>query len=1200
MKLINRIDQGTSAMTACPSQDQLRQLLDDRLIGLALAEMVGHIEVCPFCHAHLEALTRENDWKTTLDEVSGETGTENDAFAIASAPPKVENDQTADVIRVAEFEAATDDTEPVPRIGSTDEVTGDFGEVGSDRTGSQMGPRDRSPTVKQAGSRTDCPDVPGYEVLERLGEGGMGVVHKARQLGLNRLVALKMIRGGSHARADHFVRFAIEAEAVAKLRHPNILLIYDIGEVGDLPYVALELLEGGSLADHMGGTPQPGIASAELLVTLARAVQVAHQAGIIHRDLKPSNVLYTSDGVPKITDFGLAKRIDSDDQFTESGQIMGSPSYMAPEQARGHTKDVGPAADVYALGAILYEMLTGRPPFKGESPIETVRQVIDDDPVPPSRLVPRLSRDLETICLKCLNKETHKRYDSAQALADDLERYRKNEPIKARPTPFWEHAAKWAKRHPLRAAACVLGILLSSGLIGGGFAYEHNLRIAAQNLAETILDRLATGSKLLERADAARSFRDLDQVQEDLAAFAPRIENEPRLKDLSERIAEKRKQISNQRVALQSEQAKRDRLHLDRERFQKFRELRNEAQLYAAKLMVLDPAEHQKALFVTALAALAVYGQDPQAPATQWSLVQPLPDALDAKEKDEVKGGCHDLLLSLSEAMDPAEGLKVMDRAARLVPEPTVGYHLLRAALLVRTNDAAGQAREQQLAANLKPSTAFDHLLIGREQSARDQNREAVRSSLTAIQLDPNQLGAQLLLARLYFNSQRYSESKNSLNTCIRTAPNLLGLYLFRALVSGEQGNRALLAIKETPALAAEWRLEADDEFNAAEVDYQHALELRPDLNYRYVLLVNRGGLYLHAGQLDRAIADLEAAVQLNDKPYHAHALLAQIYQRQGRLDQAALSLDRAIERQSDRPDLFRARALLVARPDEKAGDRARVLTPAQRALAIRDLEQAIRLEPNNSLQKADDHAERGRLLFASGQIPEALAAYDAALRIVPDDLKALRLRTLALLELERYDDVLSACDAFLAKGKPSADLLEIRGQARLARKDFGGAISDYTVAMSLTPDSAALSNRRGWAYLFSDAFKLALADFNAAVRIDPGLGHAYSGRGLALVSLGRWRDAVAEVETAVQLSTAGLKQQALYNAARVHALSLKFAADDVSRHGEAGLSLYRRLRDRASALLVQSIHQLPTDRQALFWRDVVATDPVLRPFIPK
>ena len=194
------------------------------------------------------------------------------------------------------------------------------------------------------------------------------------------------------------------------------------------------------------------------MITLARAVQVAHDAGIIHRDLKPSNILFTEDGIPKITDFGLAKRLESDSRQTESGQIMGSPSYMAPEQARGHTKDVGPAADVYALGAILYEMLTGRPPFKGETPIETVRQVTDDEVVPPSRLVPRVARDLETICLHCLNKEQSRRYGSARALAEDLESFLAGRPIKARRTPFWERGGKLARRHPVAAASLAAGL----------------------------------------------------------------------------------------------------------------------------------------------------------------------------------------------------------------------------------------------------------------------------------------------------------------------------------------------------------------------------------------------------------------------------------------------------------------------------------------------------------------------------------------------------------------------------------------------------------------------------------------------------------------------------------------------------------------------------------------------------------------------
>ena len=209
---------------------------------------------------------------------------------------------------------------------------------------------------------------------------------------------------------EHRERFRIEAEAVARLRHPNIVQIYDFGEADGCPFVTLELLEGGSLADRLKGTTQPSRAAAELVATLALAMHAAHQAGIVHRDLKPANVLFDRDGTPKITDFGLAKRLEVDEGQTQTGQIMGTPSYMAPEQAQGDVRKIGPPADIYALGAILYEMLTGRPPFKGASLMATLHQVVYDDVVPPSRIEPRIARDLETICLKCLQKEPQKRY----------------------------------------------------------------------------------------------------------------------------------------------------------------------------------------------------------------------------------------------------------------------------------------------------------------------------------------------------------------------------------------------------------------------------------------------------------------------------------------------------------------------------------------------------------------------------------------------------------------------------------------------------------------------------------------------------------------------------------------------------------------------------------------------------------------------
>jgi hypothetical protein len=323
------------------------------------------------------------------------------------------------------------------------------------------------------------PQVPGYEVLEELGRGGMGVVFKARQVGLNRVVALKVILAGQLASADQRARFLREAEAVARLHHPNSVEIHELGEHQGQPFFALEYLPGGTLADKFEDRPQPPRYAAELVETLARAVQHAHEQGIVHRDLKPGNVLLAADGTPKITDFGLAKTLDEDESLTESGAVVGTPSYMAPEQAGGKSKDqpVGPPADVYALGALLYQALTGRPPFEGTDRLETLLLVLSTEPAPPRRLQPKLPRDLETICLKCLSKEPSKRYACAADLADDLRRFLDGRPIAARPTPRWERLWKWSKRRPTMAAGLAGAVvLLLAGLAGGWWYWDTYLR----------------------------------------------------------------------------------------------------------------------------------------------------------------------------------------------------------------------------------------------------------------------------------------------------------------------------------------------------------------------------------------------------------------------------------------------------------------------------------------------------------------------------------------------------------------------------------------------------------------------------------------------------------------------------------------------------------------------------------------------------
>jgi eukaryotic-like serine/threonine-protein kinase len=360
----------------------------------------------------------------------------------------------------------------------------------------------REQTEPSRFSRSPAPA--GYEILGELGRGGMGVVYQARQTKLNRLVALKMILAGGHASPAALARFRAEAEAVAALQHPNVVQVYDYGEHDGLPYFAMEFVPGGTLAARVHDRPLPAREAAALMAGIADGVQAAHTVGIVHRDLKPENVLLVNDQCPmtkdqprsadfghsvrpKVTDFGLAKKVDTADGLTATGAVLGTPGYMAPEQAAGAGKTADVRTDVYGLGAILYRILTGRPPFQAATMTEILMQVMVEEPVPPARLNPGVPADLETVCLKCLEKEPSRRYQTAAELAGDLRRFLDGLPVTARRVSTIGRARRWARRNPMIAglAAGLALVLVTGTVVSTTFAVRaHNWSVAARDELE--------------------------------------------------------------------------------------------------------------------------------------------------------------------------------------------------------------------------------------------------------------------------------------------------------------------------------------------------------------------------------------------------------------------------------------------------------------------------------------------------------------------------------------------------------------------------------------------------------------------------------------------------------------------------------------------------------------------------------------------
>ena len=387
-----------------------------------------------------------------------------------------------------------------------------------------------SQPLREIPKRTSAnwPTIPGYEILDEIGHGGMGVVFKARQVGLNRIVAIKMLLSHGALREDYRRRFNQEARVMALLQHPNIVQVYEIGELEGHPFMVMEYVPGQNLRDRQEGKPWAPRQVAEMVAVLACAVQAAHAHGFIHRDLKPNNILLATDGSPKICDFGVAKCLEGPTDHTQTGQLVGTPCYMAPEQVVGVRGVQGPGVDIYALGVILYELLTGRPPFMADNPVNTLQMVTTQEPVPPRRWQPRTPRDLETICLKCLEKIPSRRYPTAQELAEDLGRFLAGEPIRSRPVSLVERCWRWCRLHPSVAALIAVAVLAVIVVMGVVVSYNRRLADELQQTAAAHRQVLATQEKLqhtLTQEVANRVDADLRELAAVPKTMATLLEN---------------------------------------------------------------------------------------------------------------------------------------------------------------------------------------------------------------------------------------------------------------------------------------------------------------------------------------------------------------------------------------------------------------------------------------------------------------------------------------------------------------------------------------------------------------------------------------------------------------------------------------------------------------------------------------------------
>jgi tetratricopeptide (TPR) repeat protein len=917
-----------------------------------------------------------------------------------------------------------------------------------------------------------------------------------------------------------------------------------------------------------------------------------------------------------VTDFGLAKQLDDGQDHTREGYPMGTPAYMPPEQAAGDVHAIGPHSDQWSLGIILYEMLTGRVPYAGESLHDTLTLIRTTDPVPPRRLRPKLPGDLETICLKCLQHDPARRYASAGELADDLRRWLDGEPIRARPVSVVEKTIKWARRRPGAAAAVVLALLCVLSVVTGVVMHFRSVAQEAQrDLAEAhrledqrIKARLwiEEAEKLITTAEAVplakREANDTvwTDARSRLASAVNLIGEEPSLSGLKERAAQLQDraqkgidQQANQRTTGAKVSA--------------FNQYTDYMRFYNTRYTGFDVPENTRKAREAASKAVALFGwsanADPEA-------LQKNPYLTDATRLQLRADGSGLLLILAQETLADAgtpeaarTALALLDQAARL-QTPGPAHCQARAECHARLGDAAAAKADTQKADDLiqemqqlgRRGNGSDHFLLALGHYKKGDLNKAIVHFNGVIREQPGDFWSLFYLGICYLRSVRpgegrsealASEARASLTACIVSRPRFVWIYLLRGLANGE------LAVNRHDHGAPE---EAERSLAAAENDFARAQELAQTDNERYVLLVNRGVTRFRFGprKWDDSAADYKAAIALKPDSFQAYNNLANLHRARKEYPQALDQLKKAIDlKPSALPALHRTRAQVhELRNDLNA--------------ALADLGIALELEKVDRTFRATVYLERGQVELQQVQsnrkehAAAALKDFDEALKLQPNLIEAQKLRAVALLHLERFTEAVRACDDYLAQhpGPATAEVYEERGLALERLGNYSGAIDDFTRALAVK-DDPRVRRERGWAYLINDVPRLALRDFEQAAELAPQNSDVFNGRGFARVKLARTaemiRDAVKDAEEAVRLNPKD--RRTLYNAARTCAQAVARVDELKGPRTPQTADVRLQYQERALGLLREAVLQVAgaPEREA-FWRDSAQRDRELAP----